>query len=271
MNSMVRQFFTTGKEEENSFKEVLFLTEEIAVNWVEISKKSPDLPRGWFELSRLAPRDRVEFTRDFWLDRLPYHPTAHPLIYEFFDQLDDIAVVLIQTEKDEPMFPELIYSLEDNSSFFRGRPPCSEEDLLELKNEIGIPLPQDFLSFLRIHSGFGKLSEMGLMPASEISDSKRRILEIVTLSERPLKMGKINDTRVDPHSLIPFYEAFGLSSFQCFYADWYPGSEMGNVYLSGIDYTISDTSKRGAWADGLAFPTFLEWLAYYLQGMNVSP
>jgi len=267
MNSLVRQFFTVSEKDEMQYKEVLFLGENTNITWEEISKRAPDLIRGWFELSRISPLDRVEFTRDYWLDRLPYHPVAHPLFYEFFDQLDDVAVVLTR-QNDEALAPELVYSLEDNSCFFRGKPPCSEEDLLEMKNEIGISLPRDYLAFNRIHSGFGKLSEMGILSVGEIGDAKRRILEMIIRSERHLKSGKNNGTRVDPGSLIPFYEAMGLSSFQCFYADWYPGSEMGNVYLSGIDYTISDTRS---WADSLAFPTFMEWLAYYLEGMNVSP
>ena len=51
---------------------------------------------------------------------------------------------------------------------------------------------------------------------------------------------------------------------------WYPGSEMGNVYLSGIDYTISDYRDRKEWADRLAFPTFLDWLAFYLEGNSLD-
>jgi len=269
MNSLIRQFFTVNKTDENPFGQVLFLSESRELSWEEVEKKCPELPRGWFELSRLPARDRVEFTRDFWLDRLPYHPSAHPLFYEFFEQLDDVAVILTQTKEEESLSPELVYSLEDNGCFFRGKPPCSDEDLLELKNEIRIPLPQDYLSFARIHSGFGKLSEMGILPLGEIGSVRRRVLDLIVRSEKRLVngMGK----RVDPGSLIPFYEAFGLDSYQCFYADWYPSNEMGNVYLSGIDYTISDTNKSGIWADSLAFPTFSDWLVYYLQGMNVSP
>ncbi len=270
MNSLVRQFFSAGEKEEVPFSEILFLDEGSKLSWEEASKKSPDLPRGWYELSRVAPKDRVEFTRDYWLDRLPYHPSAHPQIYEFFEQLDDVAVVLARPKDEEAFVPELVYSLEDDSTFFRGRPPCSEEDLFEMRSEIRMPLPNDYMSFVRIHSGFGKLSEMGLLPVGEIGDAKRRVLEMVTRSERSLRSGS-SGNRVDPGSLIPFYEAVGLSCFQCFYADWYPGNEMGNVYLSGIDYTISDTTKNGSWAEGLAFATFLEWLAFYLQGMNVSP
>jgi len=271
MNSLVKQFFSAGEKKEMQYVDVIFLDEMMKLSWEEVSKKSPDLPRGWYELSRVTPKDRVEFTRDYWLDRLPYHPSAHPQIYEFFDQLDDIAVVLAMQKDEEAFLPELVYSFEDNSTFFRGKPPCSEEDLFEMRCEIRMPLPNDYLSFVRIHSGFGKLSEMGLLPVGEIGDAKRRVMEMVTRNERPLKAGTGAGRRVDPGSLIPFYEAVGLSCFQCFYADWYPGNEMGNVYLSGIDYTISDTTKSGSWAEGLAFSSFLEWLVYYLQGMNVSP
>src|SRR5579872_2370674 len=139
MNSLVRSFFA-GKEE-IAFKEVVFLSEESNANWGEISRKAPDLPRGWFELSRISPRDRVEFTRDFWLDRMPYHPSAHPAFFEFFEQLDDVAVVLMRRAEDEPMDCELVYSFHDNSSFFRGKPPCPETVLDELKHEIDVNLP----------------------------------------------------------------------------------------------------------------------------------
>lgn len=264
MNSLVRQFFTESKEV--SFKEVLFLSDEKSVDWEQVIRMAPDLPRGWFELSRVATQDRIEFTRDYWLDRIPYHPNAHPAFFEFFETLDDVTVVLTRSDEDEPMNAELVYSLADNSCFFRGRPPSREQDLNELKTEIGVSLPRDYLSFMKIHNGFGKLSEMGLLELEEIAHARRRVMDLLLQTEKRVKSGEVD---VDPGSLIPFYEALGLSSFQCFYTDWYPGSEMGNVYLSGIDYTLSDVSDKKGWVENLAFPTFSEWLAYYLQGMNL--
>jgi hypothetical protein len=264
MNSLIRQFFSGSKE--NQFKEVRFLNEEPNITWEEISKVAFDLPRGWFELSRVSPQDRIEFTRDFWLDRIPYHPSAHPAFFEFFEQLDDVAVVLMRKIEGEPMDAELVYSFADNSSFFRGKPPCAEGDIQELKNEIEVSLPRDFLSFAKIHNGFGKLSEMGLLEIQEIADARRRVIEMILKTDKRVKSGELD---VDPGALYPFFEALGLSSFQCFYSDWYPGSEMGNVYLSGIDYTISDVSNKKSWSENLAFPTFSEWLSYYLQGMNL--
>jgi len=264
MNSLVRQFFAENKE--SSLKDVLFLSEQKDVSWEEISKLSPNLPRGWFELSRVSPEDRVDFTRDFWLDRIPYHPTAHPAFFDFFEQLDDVAVLLFKEEGSEFLEPELIYSLDDNSCFFRGKPPCNDEDLQGLKNELQLNLPRDYLSFTRIHNGFGKLSEMGFLEIGDIAHARRRVMDLLLQTEKRVKSGAMD---VDPGALIPFFEALGLSSFQCFYTDWYPGSEMGNVYLSGVDYTVSDVSDKKSWMENLAFPTFSQWLAHYLQGMNL--
>lgn len=264
MNLLGRQFFTPNKD--NQFKEVIFLNEEPRWSWDEVTKVAFDLPRGWFELSRVSAKDRVEFTRDFWLDRIPYHPKAHPIIFEFFEQLDDVAVVLTRKSAEEPMDSELVYSLADNSCFFRGKPPCSDGQLQDLKGELDLDLPRDFLVFSRIHNGFGKLSEMGLIEVEEVFHAKRRVMDMLLRTERRIRSGGVE---VDPGALIPFYEVLGLASFQCFYTDWYPGNEMGNVYLSGIDYTISDISDKKAWTENLAFPTFSEWLATYLQGMNL--
>ena len=264
MNSLVRQFFTPNKE--NQFKEVVYLSEDLEASWEKISKRAFDLPRAWFELSRVSAQDRVEFTRDYWLDRIPYHPSAHPAFFEFFEQLDDVGVVLVRRREDEPLDAELVYSLADQSSFFRGKPPCTEGDLHELQKEVPISFPRDYLGFLRIHNGFGKLSEMGVLEAGEVSDVRRRVIELLVQSEKRVKSGR---TEIDAGALIPFYESLGLASFQCFYSDWYPGNEMGNVYLSGIDYTLSDLSDRKGWVENLAFPTFSEWLAYYLQGMDL--
>jgi len=267
MNSLVREFFKVGNGEAPHFQEVIFLS-ETKLSWEEISKRAPDLPRGWFELSYLPTEDRIEFTRDFWLDRLSFNPAAYPLFLEFFDRLDDVGVVLSRTREDEPLASEIVYSLKESGSFFRGQPPAEERELQELKREIPLTFPRDYLRFFKIHNGFGKLSEMGLLKVEDIVEAKERVAELLLKTTHSVRS---NGKLVDPSALLPFYEAIGLSSYQCFYADWYPGSEMGNVYLSGIDYTISDTTEKKAWAENLAFATFSEWLAYYLQGMNVSP
>ena len=262
MNELVRQFL----QEDAHYESVLILNEQSLKNWGEVEKKAPNLPRGWFELSQLSTEDRVGFTRDFWLNRLPFHPIAHTAINNFFYSLDDVGVVL--SKSGTLWTPQLIYSLSDNSCFFRGLIPATNDDLEELKEELDFAFPSDFSSFMKIHNGFGKLSELELLTIEEIPDAKRHVMQMILTSERPVKSG---ETFVDAGSLVPFYEAIGLSSFQCFYADWYATSEMGNVYFSGIDYTLSNTSQREAWNENGAFATFLEWLAAYLEGMNIAP
>jgi len=266
MNTLVRDFYLAKDRGEALFHEVMFLTERSS-SWDEINGISSSLPRGWYELTRLGVEDRIEFVRDFWLNLLPYHPVFHVFLTGFFDRLDDIEVVLTQMGAQSPFVAEMIYSLNDNSTFFRGLPPASESDLNELKRSITAPLPRDYLAFLHIHNGFGKLSDLGLMRTDLVSGAQQHLIDQFLWGEHSLKM---RDHAIDPSSLIPFYESYGLGSYQCFFNEWYPGSEMGNVYLSGIDYTISDYRNRKEWADQRAFPTFLDWLAFYLEGNSID-
>jgi hypothetical protein len=120
---------------------------------------------------------------------------------------------------------------------------------------------------LQIHSGFGRLSETGLLPIEELKETKQQLTDAILDCDVPLRW---KEGWIDPTSLFPFFEEYGIGSFQCFNAEWYPGSEMGNVYFSGIDYTLSDVSDRKAWSEELAYPTFLEWLADFLEGMNTT-
>ena len=247
------------------FYEVRFLQEEPDTNWDGVGKLG--LPRGWFELSRIAQTDRVEFLFDFWMGVLPYHPIATEAIRDFFSELDDVAVVMSRQSKEEPWRSELVYSLRDNSSFFRGLPPAKEAHLPAVWRELGQELPRDFQAFLHLHNGFGKLTELGLLPIEELPRERRRIIEQIVRQDKPLRSG---DTLVDPHYLYPFYEDYGGGA-QCFSAEWYPGSEMGNVYFSGIDYTVSDTSMQSGWSEQMAYATFLEWLGGFLGGMSRMP
>jgi hypothetical protein len=263
VNLLAQKFYEVGGD--LGIQEVIFLNDRKDLSWEEISEKVPDLPRGWFELSRVSPEERIEFVSGLWLDRLPFHPKVHPFLANFFSRLDDIAIVIVKQGID--LQPEMVYSLGDNSSFFRGLPPATEEDVRQFRSEIEVMLPYDYLAFLRLHNGFGKLSETGLIRMEEIPNMRRRMKSVLQSQDKVIqRKGQV----IDPDALIPFYEDYGLNSFQCFFADWYPGSEMGNVYLSGINYTVSDVIDRQNWVEQLAFPCFLEWLVYYLEGMSIS-
>jgi hypothetical protein len=263
VNSLAKKFYSVGGD--LGLQDVIILSERKDLVWEELSEKAPDLPRGWFELSRIHPEERIEFVSSLWCDKLPFQPKVHPFLSQFFARLDDIAIVLVREGLD--LQPEMVYSLADNSSFFRGFPPAGEEDIRIFRKELRATVPSDYLSFLRLHNGFGKLSEQGLIPMEEIRFVRERMKKASLAQD---KMIHNKGLVIDPEALIPFYEDYGLNSFQCFFADWYPGSEMGNVYLSGINYTVSDITNRSGWTEQLAFPTFLEWLVYYLEGMSIS-
>ena len=267
MNSLIRQFFCVeeGKKDVH-FRDVIFLNERSDWSWEETSENAPTLPKPWFELSRLSASDRIEFVSDLWLERLPYHPKCYAELENFFARLDDIGIVLHKQSEEEVFTVEMLYSLSDNSTFFRGLPPCKEEEWSQWISQIPYDLPRDFRAFCHIHHGFGKLSELGVLKLDEIVEERRRMIHSILEASSILRVG---GQLIDPHLLIPFFESFGLASYQCFYADWYPASEMGNIYLSGIDYTVSDITDTRAWTEHLAFPTFLEWLVHYLEGMSL--
>jgi hypothetical protein len=224
------------------------------------------MPQGWFELSRISSGDRIEFVREFWMMRLPYHPALKG-VREFFDKLDDVGVVVSRQNQEEPWRSELVYSLRDNSTFFRGLVPASDGAIDRVRKQLGIALPRDFLAFVRLHNGFGKLTEIGLMPIESMQQVHQELVGHLVASNHPLRS---KEGFVDPESLYPFYEEFGLGC-QCFYSDWYPESEMGNVYFSSVDYIISDTTDRRSWSEQLAYLTFLNWLSAFLSGMGVAP
>jgi hypothetical protein len=263
MNALAHQYFY----EDANFDEVLICSDGLEkIVWSEVELLDPTFPRGWFELSQVPSEDRLEFIKSFWLNHLPFQPKAHLAISDFFNALDDVSVVL--TKAKEHWEPQLVYSLMDNSCFFRGLSPARDDEMMELRDELDFPFPSDFSAFTKIHNGFGKRSELDLLKISQIPAATRRLKEILIKAIEPVRSG---ETIVDAGTLVPFFETSGLSSFQCFYEDWYPGSEMGNIYFSGIDSTLSDTSRRETWEENGAFPTFLEWLASYLGGMEIAP
>lgn len=258
MNPLSKQYYQVGGK--SPFQEVLFLSDAKDLEWSALSEKVPELPRSWFELARISSKDRIEFVSNRWMDSLSFQPGASRGITRFFLNLDEIDVVVVKS--DFLYSVEMVYSLSDNRSFFRGFPPLTEQDIRIFKAEINAHLPTDYFSFFRLHNGFGKLSEMGILPIDEIPkaiQTVREILECQTNAQNYL---------INPEMLIPFFE--NLGSFQCFFSDWYPNSEMGNVFLSGIDYTVSDTTSREAWEEECAFATFIEWLSKYLEGINIS-
>lgn len=231
--------------------------------WDELKKKMPMLPRGWFELARLSPEDRIEFTRAFWLAKLPY--SSKRIVDEienFFDEIDVIEIYATQLEPDQPFEIHMIYALKQEAGYFQGAPPATDDRIDILKQQFGhLNLPADYLAFLQIHNGFSKYTDTGLIKIQEIPRIYQHFQELLNQEELVRPDGQL----IEPSHLIPFYESFGLHCYQCFYSDWYVENEMGNVYFSEYARTISNFLDLNKLDENLAFPTFLEWLVFYLE------
>ncbi|MBP9842098.1 MAG: hypothetical protein KBC64_06720 [Simkaniaceae bacterium] len=201
-------------------------------------------PQGWKELMHLKPSDRIEFVRDFWLATLPYTPHISDFFHTFFASLDEISVYVVGERV------MMVYSLDDNATFFIGDPPFNG------KVETEAIFPEGYLQFFKIHNGFRKVHDTGLIPAEALKTTTGAFRDKVgTL------LIKRHDELVDPATLFPFYRSFDTESYQCFYSQYYADGEMGNVYCSLEERTLSESFHS---AD-LSFPTFEDWLIFYLE------
>jgi hypothetical protein len=266
MDHHIKEYYSQFHDEtpKGNFHKVIALNENHAVTWSTACKMVPSLCKGWFELAQLSPEDKIEFTRDFWLSKLPYHPKVDDFLSQFFASLDDIYIYLIQRKFDDPFEANLVYSLSGDAGFFRGSIPASDAEILALKNAFpDVILPADYLAFLQIHNGFSKTTDVtGISPSAKMPLSYQTFQQ--TLEDfGPVLTSKGKD--VNPKALIPFYESFGMPFYQCFWAEWYPEQEMGNVYYSGVTGTIIDVESKDPSSESMAFPTFLDWLMFYME------
>lgn len=264
MNQLVWDFYKKAEKENERFSDVLFLVDE-KLSFDEVQNICSECSRGWYELCKLTVSDRLEFIQEFWLKTLPFHPKFPKSLQDFFSNVDDIGVFLIKKEADEKYQPELVYSLKENASFFRGLPSSNEKAIQRLMAEFDQLLPNDYIAFFRIHNGFAKTYDTGLIKLENMKEFYDQFCGFMKDQEKTIFC---DGKTVDPELLIPFFENFGLHSYQCFHKDWYPSSQMGTVYYSGIEGVISDYSNRKEDAESLAFETYLDWLAYYLKGMK---
>jgi hypothetical protein len=268
MNSYVRRYYRKFSEEDapiRLFHDVICLHDSPELSWSDVSSKVQSLSKGWFELSRLSKGDRIEFTLDFWVKTLPFVPHVYSFLQSFFSKLDDVGIFLTQVTYDAPYACELVYSLRDGSCFFHGLPPCEENEIAYLRQRFDGILPESYLAFLSIHNGFSKHSDTGLLTSMGLEPTYFQLQSAVATEDIIVQShGKI----IDPKDLIPFYESFGQQSYQCFYTRWFPDREVGNVYYSRREHAISDIKDRSTWLENLAFPTFLDWLVFYLEGVE---
>ena len=266
MNPFVLEFYQTRADIEgikDPFYEVLFFDEQSKMTWKDIEEMAPSFPRPWYELCSLPLHDRKEFIKSFWEKTLVYSPKLHDFLQHFFSKLDDISVVMTKSMKDSPYVIELVYSLKNIKTFFRGKVGSSKEEIDLLNQHFHYLLPKDYLAFLKIHSGFSKSADTGLIEANNVALVTDQVREVIKHMPQSTFSGSYP---VEAEQLIPFYQSFGRNYFQCFYTGWFPKEEMGNVYFSGSDNRISDIREG---TKDLAFFSFLDWLMFYLEEIEM--
>lgn len=267
MDEHVKNYFCQYSDDSNkgNFHKVIALHDAADVNWETITQIVSALPKGWFELCQLPIKTRIQFSLDFWLSKIPYHPKIDQALSAFFGALDDIGVFLSQKKFDDQFEAQMIYSLSDNRGFYRGAICASDDDITYLqKLFLEYILPEDYLAFLQIHNGFCKTTDCTGITST--ADMKQRFSEFQVLLESQDQLTTKSGRVVNPNALIPFYESFGMPFYQCFWGEWHPEQEMGNVYYSAADNTISDPlNKYTGSSEHMAFPTFTDWLVFYLE------
>lgn len=265
MNDHVREFYRLDSQfGENSFKDVIFLRPDLDLGYDEICVKCPNFPRGYYELSHLGLKDRIEFIYSFWEKTLSFDLHVNQFFKDFFSRVEDIGIFLVRKEVDPDYQCHFIYSLDDDHTFYKAGPSADLQFLERLKGQFQESLPQDYINFFKIHDGFAKDGDLGLIPSRELLKERRTLqAKIQHLN------GLFQEKKIDPEGLIPFYKTFGLDIYQCFIRDWYPEKEMGNTLFSLNEGYISDYNDSLSRSKNLAFPTFLDWLMFYMEVIDV--
>ena len=265
MQHHVKDFFRQSSDggPRGNFHRVIALTDAPDIDWDILCQKVPSLCKGWFELALLPPKDRIEFSRDYWLNKLPYQEGFSEFLVRFFDSMEDVGIFITQQKFDDPFEACIVYSMKGDS-FYRGGPGATEEEIQQLQKMFpDYILPADYKAFLQIHNGFWKTTDStGIILINQMEAVNQEFQKMLSGQERLLTT---RGQEVNPKSLIAFYESFGMPFFQCFWGEWYPKGEMGNVYYSDLTKSITYTAGVVTSPENLAFPTFLDWLMFYLE------
>lgn len=267
MDQHAKKFYRQASDDfpKGHFYQVIPLHEKHGFDWTSLHELVPALPKGWYELASLGVSDRIEFLRDYWISRMPYHPKLPDFLTQFFNSIDDIGIFVVQQKFADPFEVHMIYSLKNEIGFYRGYPPASESAIVDLQNAFpGVIFPKDYLAFLQIHDGFCKTTDStGITASKSVFEDYKKFVNMDVCKAENLKSNF--QKLIDPKTLIPFYESFGMPFYQCFWTDWYPQDEMGNVYYSGNTCSISDVNCKDPSSETMAFPTFSDWLMFYLE------
>lgn len=265
MNHHVKEFYGMDHHQmDTSFKEVIFLGDHMGLRYEDIHTKCPDFPKGYYELCHLILKDRIEFVSEFWEKTLDFDLHFSQFFHDFFSRVEDIGIFLVKKELDTHYQCHLVYSLDDDYTFYKGRPSISLDFLKALEQQFEEKLPQDYLNFFKIHDGFSKDGDLGLIRSCDLLRERMNLEQKINHLNQWMKLHPI-----DPKEVIPFYKSFGLDVYQCFVKNWYPDKEMGNTLFSLSEGYISDYNDPLSKAKNIAFPTFLDWLVFYMEVIDV--
>lgn len=269
MDQHVKSYFCQFSDQnpEGQFHKVIVLHDAPDSEFDVIAKSLPPECKGWLELAQLPTVDRIELVKEFWLCNLKDNPRLAQFLLAFFDTIEDIGIFITQHRFDDPLECHMVYSLPNDSGFFRGKLPALENKILSVQNYFSEwVLPSDYIGFLQVHDGFAKTTDStGITSTDSLIENYNRFQDhLLTLDT----LYTTNSNIVNPRTLIPFYESFGMPFYQCFWGEWHPEGEMGNVYYSGITHTIIDPEVETGKAEQMAFPTFGDWLIFYLESVQ---
>jgi hypothetical protein len=252
MKSFVSSYFKNSDQIEgikDSFHEVVFIDKNN--NFHDLVQKV-NIPKNWFDLLSFSPEEKIEFVLNAWLEVLPFAPEYHEAILDFFGSLEDIGIVLLKEFRNSPYTLEMIYSFKEKDLFFRGQIPCDEK---KIEGEFGNQLPLDYLAFFKIHSGFRRFNDLGLIRGENllISTLKFQQRYLNSLDDIPIYQKIYN-----PHSLVPFYEDKN-GGVMCFNIASFADDSIGDLCYVSKDFAVNKE------LDSFSFASFLDWLCYYLM------
>jgi hypothetical protein len=257
MRSFVRNYYQNANSIEgikDPFHEVLLLSSDLDFTFEELKAKADNFPRSWFELISLSTKEKKEFLFEYWLDTL--HPSFEFLqeLDIFFSSLEDIGIFLVKEFVSSPYLVELVYSLEKKNLFFVGLPPRMTPFSAEA--ELFSFFPDDYLSFLKIHNGFRRFDEKGIIPLEQLKEYSYRFQKCYTESLKKIPLGQRVD---DPKVFFPFSRDKN-GGVSCFHLGF--NNSIGKVcYINNHCHLKTDPMVGFE----RTFDSFTHWLCHYLR------
>lgn len=237
------------------------------LSWGQIVQKVPRLPRGWYELTGLSCRDRIDLCLEVWCSSLGIKDKEAVGICRFFSTLEDIQVYVYREHKTGAYEIKMVYMVQGSHTHFYGSLP-----LLSLEGG-SLPCLGDasYYKFFSIHNGFGRCNDEGILSYRHLARAQYK-----------LRKHLLHFKYIDPEEtcsslgLFPFYGGEHLFTYQCFICDpeLQRGQSSPNILLNIMDEKLlKNQGLRFIELSHLTatrYSSFLSWLDSYLQKKEVD-